>query len=83
MIDHLGEHRDPTKRRYSRESLDHAQVSYQPSLPHVIVFGGLSSEFQSMESSNKNLEVELQVALIYHSFKIWSFVCDKLTVIFK
>ena len=86
VIDHLGEGRDPRRRKYGRESLDCTQVSYQASLPHAIVFGALSPEFQSLESRNKNLEVELQVALIHFVVSRSGgegFVCDKLTLIFK
>lgn len=47
------------------ESLDCAQVSYQASLPYAIVFGALFLEFQSVEFRNRNLEVEVQIAVIY------------------
>jgi len=59
VIDSLGEHRDPRRRKYGRESLDCAGVSYPLSLPHTVAFGGLSPKFQSVESKNKNFEVEL------------------------
>lgn len=86
VIDHLGKHRDARRRKYSREFLDCVQAFWHVSLPYSMVFGGLSPEFQGVESRNKILEVELQVALMCVTVSRSggeSFIFHKLTLILK
>lgn len=80
--DLLGQYREAGR----REFLDCVQASWHLSLSYAMVFGGLSPEFQGVESRKKILEVELRIALM--CVKVsgsggQNFIFHKLTLIIK